>query len=154
MTDKPSPLEGALAAADGAFEQSLDRLFTLLRIPSISTDPANNEDVQRAAECVHDQLAELGFGVTTHTTPGHPMVVARWDNAAAPGPRVLFYGHYDVQPVDPLDLWNRDPFEPAIETRGDGTKKIVARGAADDKGQIMTFIEACRACIEATGTLP
>ncbi|MEM1284797.1 MAG: dipeptidase [Pseudomonadota bacterium] len=154
MTDKPSPLEGALAAADGAFEQSLDRLFTLLRIPSISTDPAYNEDVQRAAECVHDQLAELGFGVTTHTTPGHPMVVARWDNAAAPGPRVLFYGHYDVQPVDPLDLWNRDPFEPAIETRGDGTKKIVARGAADDKGQIMTFIEACRACIEATGTLP
>lgn len=154
MTDKPSPLEGALAAADGAFEQSLERLFALLRIPSISTDPAYTEDVQRAAECVHDHLAELGFAVTTHTTPGHPMVVARWDDAAASGPRVLFYGHYDVQPVDPLDLWDRDPFDPVVETRDDGTKRIVARGAADDKGQIMTFIEACRACIKATGTLP
>jgi hypothetical protein len=82
------------------------------------------------------------------------MIVAKWDEAASDGPRALFYGHYDVQPVDPLELWDRDPFDPAVETRADGSKKIVARGACDDKGQIMTFIEACRACIDATGTLP
>lgn len=147
-------LNDALAKADAQFNESLERLFALLRIPSISTDPAFDKDVKRAADHVHEALKSLGFSVTTHTTPGHPMIVATWDNAAADGPRALFYGHYDVQPVDPLELWDRDPFDPVVETREDGSKKIVARGAADDKGQIMTFIEACRACIETTGTLP
>ncbi len=147
-------LEDALAAADGQFDQSLERLFALLRLQSISTDPAFAGEVQRTAAHLHSELEALGFTVTTHQTPGHPMIVAKWDNAAAPGPRALFYGHYDVQPVDPLELWDRDPFDPVVETRADGTKKIVARGSADDKGQVMTFIEACRACIATTGTLP
>lgn len=154
MSTDTAPLDGALAAADTQFDSSLERLFTLLRIPSISTDPAYDGDVKKTAAHVHGELESLGFQVTTHTTPGHPMIVAKWNDAASNGPRALFYGHYDVQPVDPLELWDRDPFDPVVETRADGTKKIVARGAADDKGQIMTFIEACRACIEATGTLP
>lgn len=154
MSTSTVPLDGALAAADTQFDSSLERLFTLLRIPSISTDPAYDGEVKKTAAHVHGELESLGFTVTTYTTPGHPMIVAKWDNAANDGPRALFYGHYDVQPVDPLELWDRDPFAPIVEARADGTKKIVARGASDDKGQIMTFIEACRACIETHGTLP
>ena len=70
------------------------------------------------------------------------------------GPSVLFYGHYDVQPVDPLELWENDPFDPKIVTRPDGSKMLVGRGTADDKGQLMTFVEACRAWKAVTGTLP
>jgi acetylornithine deacetylase/succinyl-diaminopimelate desuccinylase-like protein len=147
-------LDPALNVADDQFESSLERLFALLRIKSISTDSAFDGQVKACATHVHGELESLGFQVTTHTAPGHPMIVAKWNNAASDGPRALFYGHYDVQPVDPLELWDRDPFDPVVETRADGSKKIVARGAADDKGQIMTFIEACRACIKATGTLP
>lgn len=154
MTTSNAPLEGALAAADAQFDASLERLFALLRIPSISTDPAYAGEVKKTAAHVHGELEALGFKVTTHATPGHPMIVATWDDAASDGPRALFYGHYDVQPVDPLELWDRDPFDPVVETRADGSKKIVARGAADDKGQIMTFIEACRVCIEVNGKLP
>ncbi len=147
-------LDPALSVADEQFESSLERLFALLRIRSISTDSAFDGEVKACAAHVHGELESLGFQVTTHTTPGHPMIVAKWKNAASQGPHVLFYGHYDVQPVDPLELWDRDPFDPVLETRADGSKKIIARGAADDKGQIMTFIEACRACIKATGALP
>lgn len=154
MSTNIAPLDGALAAADKQFDSSLERLFALLRIPSISTDPAYDGEVKKTAAHVHSELEALGFKVTTHTTPGHPMIVATRDDAATDGPRALFYGHYDVQPVDPLELWDRDPFDPVVETRTDGSKKIIARGAADDKGQIMTFMEACRACIEVNGKLP
>ena len=85
-------------------------------------------------------------------TAGHPVVVGKSNGRGEA--RVLFYGHYDVQPVDPLDLWKTPPFEPRIETLPDGRKIIVARGACDDKGQAMTFIEACRAFKAVTGKLP
>ena len=86
-------------------------------------------------------------------TGGHPVVIGKAPATAA-GPRVLFYGHYDVQPVDPLDLWETPPFEPRIAVLPDGRKIIVARGACDDKGQVMTFVEACRAFKAVTGKLP
>ena len=87
-------------------------------------------------------------------TGGHPVVVGKSGNGSGPRPRVLFYGHYDVQPVDPLDLWETPPFEPRIATLPDGRKIIVARGACDDKGQVMTFVEALRAFKAVTGKLP
>src|SRR5207237_481322 len=88
-------------------------------------------------------------------TAGHPVVTGKSQNGAKRrGPRVLFYGHYDVQPVDPLDLWQTPPFEPRVATIDGGRKIIVARGACDDKGQAMTFVEACRAYKAVTGSLP
>ena len=97
-------------------------------------------------------LASIGFATDVRPTQGHPIVVGKAPNGS--GPRVLFYGHYDVQPVDPLDLWQSPPFEPRIDTLPDGRKIIVARGACDDKGQAMTFVEACRAFKAVTGKLP
>jgi acetylornithine deacetylase/succinyl-diaminopimelate desuccinylase-like protein len=92
----------------------------------------------------------MGVTATKHTTPGHPMVVG---HTGGSGKHVIFYGHYDVQPVDPLDLWHSDPFAPVLE-HTDAGKVIRGRGAADDKGQLMTFIEACRAWIAVHGSLP
>src|SRR4030095_7177512 len=101
-------------------------------------------------------LASLGFETAVRPTAGHPVVTAKSNGTTAPnnGPRVLFYGHYDVQPVDPLNLWNTPPFEPKIDTLPDGRKIIHGRGACDDKGQLMTFVEACRAFKAVTGKLP
>ncbi|HVJ00951.1 MAG TPA: M20/M25/M40 family metallo-hydrolase, partial [Sphingomonas sp.] len=147
MTDSTS----ALDHAERNLDQSLDRLFALMRVPSISTDPAYAEQCRQAAQLLADELSELGFAARVAPTPGHPMVVAHHEGE---GPHVLFYGHYDVQPVDPLSLWRRDPFDPVLETRDDGSKAIVGRGASDDKGQLRTFIEACRAWKQAEGKLP
>jgi acetylornithine deacetylase/succinyl-diaminopimelate desuccinylase-like protein len=147
MTDTHSALDYVEAHLD----DSIERLFALMRVPSISTDPAYAEHCQHAARLLADELAELGFAARVAQTPGHPMVVAHHDGD---GPHVLFYGHYDVQPVDPLELWKRDPFDPVIETRADGARQIVGRGASDDKGQLRTFIEACRAWKAAEGRLP
>lgn len=148
-----SELERVLAAVDEDLPQALERLFGLLSIDSISTDPAYKSSCLRAANWLVDELQSLGFDASRHDTPGHPMVVAHHKQARKTGPHVLFYGHYDVQPVDPIDLWHRPPFEPAIEDTPTG-KVIRARGAADDKGQLMTFIEACRAWIRVKGSLP
>jgi len=149
-------IDAVLARIDERLDESVERLFDLLRIRSISTDPAYAEDCRAAAELLVRDLAALGFDAAVRPTTGHPMVVAHWPAAErghGNAPHVLFYGHYDVQPVDPLDLWQTPPFEPRIDIVN-GHKQIVARGAADDKGQLMTFIEACRATIAATGTLP
>ncbi len=147
-------LDAVLARIDADLDQSLERLFTLLRVPSISTDPAYDADVASAAGMLAEDLRAIGFDATVRPTEGHPIVVAHDTDAEAHGgPHVLFYGHYDVQPVDPLDLWHRDPFDPAIEDRN-GAKVIRGRGTADDKGQLMTFIEACRAWKAVTGKLP
>ena len=153
-------LPAVLSRIDRDLDESLQRLFALLRIQSISTDSAYAKECGRAAEHVAGELRGLGLEASVRPTEGHPVVIA----ANAPGtphggsngkaPRVLFYGHYDVQPVDPLSLWTTPPFEPRIETLGDGRKAIIARGACDDKGQAMTFVEACRAFKAVTGTLP
>jgi acetylornithine deacetylase/succinyl-diaminopimelate desuccinylase-like protein len=150
-------LPAVLDRVDRDLDASLERLFALLRIQSVSTDPAYAVHCREAAEYVAADLRSLGFDVTVRPTEGHPVVVGKSANGQAAGsnaPRVLFYGHYDVQPVDPLDLWQSPPFEPRIEALGAGRKIIVARGACDDKGQAMTFVEACRAFKAVTGRLP
>ena len=152
MTDIGAILE----VADTGLEQSLDRLFDLVRIPSISTDPAYKADCRRAAGALVADLAALGFAASLRDTPGHPMVVAHFTpkDPHAKVPHFLFYGHYDVQPPDPLDKWTTPPFEPEKKTGKDGVVRLYGRGTADDKGQLLTFIEAMRAWIVTTGTLP
>ena len=149
MTD----INKILAQVDSNLPASLDRLFDFVRIPSISTSPDTADDVRKAAEWACAELASLGFDASVRETTGLPMVVAHLNNPAATK-RVLFYGHVDVQPVDPLALWDTDPFDPQIVTRDDGSKKIAGRGTADDKGQLMTFVEACRAWLETEGEIP
>ena len=146
-------LDAALAYADAHLDDSLDRLKALLRIKSISTDPAYADQVRRAAEWVVEDLKSEGFEASARPTPGHPVVLGH-DSSAENGPHVLFYAHYDVQPVDPLNLWNSDPFEPQLVRQPDGETHIVARGASDDKGQLLTFLEACRAWRAVAGRLP
>ncbi len=145
-------IDAVLALVDADIDKSLARLFDLIRIPSISTDPDYREQCKAAAEWLSRDLASIGFDASVRPTTGHPMVVAHQKDAA--GPHLLFYGHYDVQPVDPLALWVSDPFEPRLEPLPNGDTAIVARGASDDKGQMMTFVEACRAWKAVTGKLP
>ncbi|HUD58776.1 MAG TPA: dipeptidase [Acetobacteraceae bacterium] len=154
----PKPLSDTIATVlrrvDASLEDSRGRLFDLLRIPSISAQPAHRQDCVRAAEWVRDQLSDLGFRAEVRPTSGHPVVVAHHAGPANyQGPHVLFYGHYDVQPVDPLELWNSPPFDPQL-VDGPHGKRYVARGAVDDKGQAMMFIEAMRAWQEAAGGIP
>jgi acetylornithine deacetylase/succinyl-diaminopimelate desuccinylase-like protein len=144
-------LDAVLAHIDADIDGSLERLFALIRIKSISADPAFEQDCKAAADHLAKDIASLGFSTDIRPTGGHPAVVGKSDGS---GKRVMFYGHYDVQPVDPLNLWEHPPFEPSVQTLPDGRKAIVARGAQDDKGQLMTFLEACRAWKTVTGGLP
>src|SRR3954451_13784097 len=157
MSSTPQ-LQPVLDRIDADFDNSLERLFALLRIKSISADPAFAADCKAAADHLASDIATLGFTADVRPTAGHPAIVARVTGGKTNGgrgrPHVLFYGHYDVQPVDPLNLWHCPPFEPAVTDHADGRKIIVARGAEDDKGQLMTFIEACRAWKQVTGALP
>ena len=147
-------LDAVLDKIDTDLDNSLERLFAFLKIQSISTDPAYQGQCKAAADFVAKDLSGLGFDTSVRPTGGHPVVIGKSGNGGGHGPRVLFYGHYDVQPVDPLDLWDTPPFEPRIATLPDGRKIIVARGACDDKGQVMTFVEALRAYKAVTGGLP
>ncbi|WP_279482779.1 dipeptidase [Aureimonas sp. SK2] len=146
-------LDSVLACLDLNLDRSVERLQDLLRIPSISTDPAYAAECRRAAEWLTGDLSAIGFEARVAETAGHPMVVAHRKGPKG-SPHVLFYGHYDVQPVDPLDLWDADPFDPKVVAMPDGTRRITGRGSADDKGQLMTFVEACRAYIAETSGLP
>jgi len=147
-------LQPVLDRIDADFDNSLQRLFALLRIKSISADPAFAQDCKAAADHLASDIASLGFATEVRPTAGHPAIVGKSNGHGSARPHVLFYGHYDVQPVDPLSLWHRPPFEPVVTNHADGRKIIVARGAEDDKGQLMTFVEACRAWKTVTGSLP
>jgi acetylornithine deacetylase/succinyl-diaminopimelate desuccinylase-like protein len=130
-------------------ERYLEELFELLRIPSVSTDPARRDEVRRAAEWVADDLKKIGVAsARVMETGGHPVVFAEWSGAPAGAPTVLVYGHYDVQPAEMADGWSRDPFTPAVV---DG--RIVARGATDDKGQVVAHLKAAESLL-ATGGCP
>lgn len=152
-------MDKVLAKIDGDFDASMARLFEFLRFPSVGTDPAHNSDCQQAAQWLKTVFDGLGLDTTIHPTTGQPVVVARYEPPAAAVankahvPHILFYGHYDVQPADPLNLWTSPPFEPRIARGKDGRDCIYARGAADDKGQVMTFAEASRAWL-GQGPLP
>lgn len=147
------PLAPVLDRLDADLDQSLSRLFDFVRIRSISTDPAYAGECQKAAEWLVADLKTIGFDASVRDTPGHPMVVAHHAGPAG-APHVLFYGHYDVQPVDPLELWTSDPFDPAVKELEPGRKVITGRGSSDDKGQLMLFVEACRAWKAVHGSLP
>jgi acetylornithine deacetylase/succinyl-diaminopimelate desuccinylase-like protein len=142
-------LQNVLNRVEANQSAAVDRLMDYLTIPSVSTDPQYAPHCREAADWTAAQLRECGLAVTVHDTPGHPIVLARSDAAGPSAPRVLFYGHYDVQPPDPLDLWITPPFQPTIREG-----RLYARGASDDKGQVMCFIEALRAWKESGTPLP
>ena len=149
-----SPLESVLKRIDSQEAAAVARLCDLLRIPSVSTDPAHAHDVARCADALVHDLRTMGFNAESVRTAGHPMVLAHHPGTGGSGaPRVLYYGHYDVQPADPVELWESPPFEPRV-VDGPHGKRVVARGAVDDKGQVMMFVEAFRAWHEAAGGPP
>ena len=145
-------LDAALAYADAHMDASLERLTALIAIKSVSTDPAYAAECKRAADWLVADLKSEGFDASARPTPGHPVVVAH--GPAVEGPTAVFYAHYDVQPVDPIELWKTDPFTLTPIKQPNGETFLTARGASDDKGQLLTFVEACRALRAATGTLP
>jgi len=125
-----------------------EELFELLRIPSVSARSEHAADVRRAADWMRDSLSRIGLDASVIPTAGHPVVLGEWRKA--PGaPTVLVYGHYDVQPAEPLELWESPPFEPTIR---DG--RIYARGSVDDKGQLFLHVKALEAHLAVRGTLP
>lgn len=147
-------LQGVLDRLDSTRDDARERLFELLRIASISTNPAYKKDCAEAADWCRALLADIGFEARVHATEGQPMVVGHWRRPEGGAGHVLFYGHYDVQPPDPLELWDTSPFDPHLKQDGENGTVIVARGASDDKGQLITFLEACKAWIDETGELP
>jgi acetylornithine deacetylase/succinyl-diaminopimelate desuccinylase-like protein len=148
-------LNQVLTTLDETSESSLARLFELLRIESVSTDPAYKQSCQAAADWCAEELRDIGFDARVVPTTGHPMVVGHDRPKPPPGkPHVLFYGHYDVQPPDPIALWDSAPFDPHIASDPHNGQVIVARGAEDNKGQLMTFLAAARAWKAVAGQLP
>lgn len=150
----PSNLDAVLARIDADLDNSLERLFALIRLKSISADPAFADECRATAKHLAADLTSIGFDTSIRPTAGLPVVLGKAVPKGDARVPVMFYGHYDVQPVDPLNLWDAPPFEPRLATLDDGRKVIVARGAADDKGQVMTFVEACRAYVAVNGALP
>ena len=148
-----STLDTVLAHAAARRDESRARWFDLLRIPSVSAQPQHAGDCRRAAEWVCAQLRAIGFTANVRETKGHPVVVGHHPGPTGGGRHLLFYGHYDVQPPEPLELWTSPPFEPVL-TDGPNGKRVVARGAVDDKGQTMTWLEALRFWHETAGGPP
>jgi acetylornithine deacetylase/succinyl-diaminopimelate desuccinylase-like protein len=152
MTETRGQDATELAAVDAwlarTAEERLADYVEFLRIPTIGTLSEHRDDMRRGAQFVVDRLNAMGVSAQIEETPGHPIVYGEW-LGAADAPTVVVYGHYDVQPVDPLELWVRPPFEPRVEHG-----KVYARGAADDKGQVHLHLGAARAWLEAHGRLP
>lgn len=159
MPNDSAMVDSVLKAIENERKGAVTRLIDWLRIPSVSTDPKHAPDCEKAARWAGDRLSECGFKVEilptgTREEPGRPVVLAEIDaKPGYKGPHVLFYGHYDVQPADPLNLWESPPFDPVIKpATSDGVgERVVARGAVDDKGQVMTFLESCRAWHKTAG---
>ncbi len=143
-------LEETLKRLDHTQSESISRLSELLKFKSISTNSKYKSACIDTAKWLVTELNNIGFIASLRETKGNPMVVAHSNKSKGD---FLFYGHYDVQPIDPIKEWKHDPFNPKIETI-EGEKVIVARGASDDKGQLMTFIEACRAIKYVNNTFP
>lgn len=143
-------IDNALIAWLDANDQRLhDELFEFLRIPSISARTEHNADTRAAAAWLHARLATLGFSTETLETGGHPIVLAEWRKAPKGAPTLLIYGHYDVQPAEPLELWTSPAFEPTVRNGN-----IYARGSVDDKGQVWMHVAALEAHLATRGTLP
>jgi acetylornithine deacetylase/succinyl-diaminopimelate desuccinylase-like protein len=146
--DPMTDTQDVLDRIDRELGQYRKELFEFLRIPSISTDPAYAPEVERCSRFIEGKMSEAGLTTRRIEGEGFPLVYGEW--MGVPGaPTVLFYGHYDVQPVDPLEEWRHDPFEPTLE--GDD---IIARGATDDKGQSYTHLKAIGAMLAERGNLP
>ena len=146
-------LQPVLNQIDADFKHSCDTLFELLRFASVGTDPAFHAECRKAAGWLETYLRSLGLEAGQHETAGQPVVIGKSKQKAGM-PHILFYGHYDVQPAEPFDLWASPPFEPEQRKGKRGQDAFFARGAADDKGQLLTFLEASKAWIKANGELP
>ena len=145
-TQVASDLDRYFTREDRRIRAELDEF---LRIPSISARSEHNVDTARCAEWLATQIRKLGMDASVHPTAGHPIVLGEWRKAGADAPTILVYGHYDVQPVEPLDLWTSPPFEPTVR---DG--KLFARGSVDDKGQLYIHVKAAEALLKERGKLP
>ena len=146
MTTVPRDLDAYLTEHDGRIHSEL---FEFLRIPSVSARSEHNADTARAAEWLATSLRDAGLSAAVHPTAGHPIVLGEWRKAPAGAPTVLIYGHYDVQPAEPLDLWTSPPFEPTVRNG-----RIYARGSVDDKGQLFLHVKALEAHLKVRGALP
>ena len=138
---------------DATFADSVARLHELLRFPSVGVDPLHAGDTKACAHWLADQLGGIGMVASVRPTDGMPIVLAHDHSAPANSPHLLYYGHYDVQPADPVELWRSDPFDPVL-VDGPHGPRVVARGAVDDKGQLMCIVEALRAWKAVHGGLP
>lgn len=139
-------LDGYFSREERRIRAELDEF---LRIPSVSARSEHNADTARCAEWLAGQIRALGMEASIHATPGHPIVLGEWRGAGAGAPTILVYGHYDVQPAEPLELWTSPPFQPTVR---DG--KLFARGSVDDKGQLYIHVKAAEALLKQRGKLP
>jgi acetylornithine deacetylase/succinyl-diaminopimelate desuccinylase-like protein len=142
-------MKAVLEHIDKNRERYREELFDFLRIPSISARSEHRVDTQYAAQWLADRMRDIGLETSVHQTPGHPIVLGEWRGAGEGARTVLIYGHYDVQPAEPLDLWTTPPFEPDLR---DG--RIYARGSVDDKGQLYLHVKALEAHLRTNGRLP
>jgi acetylornithine deacetylase/succinyl-diaminopimelate desuccinylase-like protein len=146
MSAVPKDLQAYLSQHDARIQREL---FDFLRIPSVSARSEHDADTARAAEWTAQSLRDAGLQASVHPTAGHPVVIGEWRGAGASAPTVLVYGHYDVQPAEPLELWTSPPFEPTVREG-----KLFARGSVDDKGQLFLHVKALEAHLKVRGSLP